>query len=133
MLACSNNFVPALQHTVNINKYAIKIRDKAQTFEAWSNNTLVGLIAVYMNDPKLHTAFITSVSVLATMQGKGIANQLLTFVINKATELHYITLQLEVNKANNTAIQLYTKNGFTKLATNETITTMQIQLPQQIK
>ncbi len=121
--------MPALQHTVNINQYASKIRDKAQTFEAWSNNTLVGLIAVYMNDPKLHTAFITSVSVVATMQGKGIANQLLTFVINKATELRYSTLQLEVNNANNTAIQLYTKNGFTKLATNETITTMQIHLP----
>ena len=61
---CNNNFIPPLSARVALDDYAKKIFDNAITFEAWSDDVLVGLIAAYFNDPDNITGHITNVTIL---------------------------------------------------------------------
>ena len=63
LLHCDADFIPPLSNRIDINKYAQKIASRATRFEAWSDSTLVGLVAAYCNDQENHIAYITSVSV----------------------------------------------------------------------
>ncbi len=74
---CDGGFHPKLSLKVDIGEYAAKIRARARTFEAWSGEKLVGLVAAYMNDRATRTGFITSVSVATSFVGRGIASALL--------------------------------------------------------
>lgn len=112
LLACDNSFMPPLSQRVNIDDYAIKIENKAQLFEAWANNELVGLIAAYCNDKDKNTAFISNVSVLPEWRNRGIAQRLMEKCIINMQELGFTQIELEVNKSNKAAIFLYEKNGF---------------------
>ena len=62
--ACDDSFAPALSRRVDIDAYASKIAARAERFEAWANDRLVGLLAAYCNDPERRVAFVTSVSVM---------------------------------------------------------------------
>lgn len=110
---CDRTFSPALSSRLDINDYAKKIIEKAQTFEAWTNDELIGLIATYCNSSDRVTAFITSVSVLPEWHGKGVATQLLTNCILSMQTLGFGYIELEVGAKNKTAIALYSKHGFT--------------------
>ena len=109
---CSENFIPPLATRLDIKNYSRKIFDKAVTFEAWSENILVGLIAAYFNDHENKQAFITNVSVLPGFNGKGIASQLVKMSVDYAVQNDYTEIHLEVSSKNNKAINLYTKFGF---------------------
>jgi ribosomal protein S18 acetylase RimI-like enzyme len=109
---CNENFIPHLEKRVNIQDYSRKIFEKAVTFEAWSGDTLVGLLAAYFNDPNGQTAHITSVSTIRMYMGKGIASTLINLSINYAREHGFKTILLEVAKANEHAVDLYKKLGF---------------------
>lgn len=61
---CDADFVPPLSSRVEIKDYAQKIANKATRFEAWSDGTMVGLVAAYYNDHENRLVYITSVSVL---------------------------------------------------------------------
>ena len=61
---CDADFVPLLSSRVEIKNYAKKIINKATRFEAWSGDTLLGLVAAYYNDQEKRIAYITSISVL---------------------------------------------------------------------
>ena len=72
----SEEFSPVLSSYVNIREYTSKIRAKSDTFEAWYNDTLVGLLSVYQrrnND----SGYITSVSLDNRVKKQGIASTLL--------------------------------------------------------
>lgn len=71
-----SDFVDHLMKQVNIENYASKIKKYGCTFEAWSDNQLIGLVAAYLNKEN-RTGFITNVSVLPGWQSCGIGNQLL--------------------------------------------------------
>lgn len=75
---------------------------------------LVGLVAMYCNDPTRQQAFISHVSTLADWQGQGIAAHLLEHAIQHARVAGMANLQLEVAADNAAAIQLYRKHGFTQ-------------------
>ena len=109
---CSDLFNPPLSSLVNIVDYSSKIREYAYTFECWRDNTLIGLIACYLNDVESVNGFITNASVYKHFQGKGIASNLLSKAINKAYELGFLKIYLEVNSTNQTAINLYQRYGF---------------------
>ncbi|MBK9533048.1 MAG: GNAT family N-acetyltransferase [Chitinophagaceae bacterium] len=109
---CKENFVPALDKTVNIADYSKKIVENSVTFEAWVNNDLAGLIAAYFNDPKNVAGYITNVSVLHDQAGKGLASRLLKNCISYAAENNFKEISLEVFYKNEKAIGLYQKNGF---------------------
>lgn len=114
LFACSNNFVPPLESTVNIKDYSAKIKDKGVTVEAWSGTRLIGLIAVYLNDFENRTGYITNVSVISEFSGQGIASRLLSNCVELVKERNFNSIQLEVNRKNKSAVALYEKFHFRK-------------------
>ena len=116
---CKNNFIPPLQETVDISSYAEKIKTKSITFEAWDNERLAGLIAVYFNDPGNEFGFITNVSVEKEYAGQGIASRLLESVSRYAREKQFKEIRLKVHCRNIQAIKLYRKHSFEKYGSEE--------------
>lgn len=110
--ACSGNFSPPLNEKVNIDEYSKKIFESAITFEAWSSDALVGLVAAYFNDFENHIGYITNVSVVSAYQGVGIASELMKECIRYAEQNQFKEIHLEVHKDNSSAIQLYKEIGF---------------------
>jgi ribosomal protein S18 acetylase RimI-like enzyme len=125
--SCNKNFIPALSARVNITDYATKILQHSITFEAWSSDTLIGLVAVYLN--QLPIGFISSVSLLSSYQKQGVAQKLLEQCKEYAVTNGFSELQLEVEVNNIKAIKLYTKNGFIKKDYHENILRMKATLP----
>lgn len=109
---CDNSFTPPLSTRVNLDTYALKIREKAHRYEAWQGDQLIGLLAAYCNAPHKRVAFITSVSVLPSCIGKGVASQLMAHCIYTLQQQSFKFLQLEVATTNLPAIKLYQKFGF---------------------
>ncbi|NTW22347.1 GNAT family N-acetyltransferase [Candidatus Falkowbacteria bacterium] len=111
LLACQNDFIPPLNETVDIEGYAQKLADKATTFEAWTDDGLVGLLAAYLN---LDTAeaYISNVSVGSDFRGLGLAKSLVGQFLDEARQAGLRLAKLEVSKLNQPARKLYGKLGF---------------------
>ena len=106
-------FYPPLDSQVqSIEDYVRKLENNATIFEAWIDTELVGLVAIYLNNYKNKTGFITSVIVSLKNQKQGIANKLLNETIKYAHEKEFLKINLEVHKENSSAINLYKKLGF---------------------
>ena len=112
LMRCSANFVPPLEKRVELSTYSKKIYSKANTFEAWIDSTLIGLVAAYFNAPDQARGFITSVSIAAEYMGKGIATKLMKLVILYAKDNGFNLIDLEVDKDNKAAINFYKRFGF---------------------
>lgn len=113
LLLCDKSFKPRLSKKVNIKDYSQKLFEKSHRFEAWDKEVLIGLIAVYINDPDKKAVFITNVSIMDGYKGKGAASTLMKNVISKTRELGFVDIQLEVSNNNEEAIGLYKKFNFT--------------------
>lgn len=124
---CNDNFFPPLVERVIIEEYAKKIESMSITFEAWSENILVGLIAAYMDATK-HSAFITNVSVLKTFMGKSLAAELTKRCIEYAKQNNLKELKLEVHKNNASAKSLYKKNNFIKYDSKGDLDLMKLEI-----
>lgn len=122
------DFVPHLSSRVEIDAYALKMGCKATRFEAWSDGTLVGLVAAYCNDLDRQLAYITSVSVLRAWNGKGIAARLLAQCVEHAKVSGLRQICLEVASTNTPAIKLYEKTGFVVSQTNAPFIGMKLGL-----
>lgn len=112
LLLCDESFSPALSNRVNILDYANKITAKAELFEVWDQNILVGLLAVYCDDPNLNTAFITNVSILPEYQQMGLASNLLRLCISEIRTKGFQKLRLEASASLPHVAHLYHKHGF---------------------
>jgi ribosomal protein S18 acetylase RimI-like enzyme len=112
---CDGNFSPRLSLKVDIEEYSKKISAKAQTFEAWSSDTLVGLVAAYLNDRGARSAFITNVSVVKAFTGRGIASALLDRCLDRSRQEGMDAIGLEVSVESREAIRFYEKLGFSEL------------------
>ncbi|WP_263768663.1 GNAT family N-acetyltransferase [Propionivibrio soli] len=110
---CDKRFVPPLGTRVDIRLYAAKLLERAMRFEAWHNGRLIGLVAAYGNDRESGAVFITSVSVLDTWTGRGIASRLLQDCIGQACQLGMQRIVLEVSGDNQAAVAFYANHGFT--------------------
>lgn len=128
---CSNSFIPNLDTLVNINEYSEKIYLKSTTIEAWARKKLIGLIAVYLNDVKSHTAYITNVSITKEYFGLGLASQLMERCIQYATHNSFSVIVLEVNNANIPAVRLYQKYGFYVFENRENSFLMKFEFPSK--
>jgi len=128
LLCCEADFVPPLSSRVDIKDYAQKIANKATRFEAWSDCTLVGLVAAYCNDRENCIAYITSVSVLREWTSKGIAARLMTKCIESAKASCMRQVSLEVAVDNMPAIKLYKKSGFVAGKADRSSVTMNLYL-----
>lgn len=108
---CKDSFNPPLDQRVDIDIYAQKIYNNADTFEAWHGEILIGLVAVYCNDVE-KTAYITSVSVNDNFINKGVASNLLKKCIGHVESLHLNEIALKVNILSDKARKLYEKFDF---------------------
>ena len=132
--ACDKNFVPPLSQRIDLKVYSEKLAQYATNFEAWSDHkTLVGLISVYMNDYEKKTAYITSVSVCTKFTGRGIAKSLMAECINKARQIGFLQIKLEVNEFNTPAIKLYSAFGFNVAEINKGIIKMNLKIQSNDK
>ncbi|MFN6039379.1 MAG: GNAT family N-acetyltransferase, partial [Bacteroidota bacterium] len=107
---CDTNFIPPLSSRLVISDYAGKIVEKSFRFEAWKSEALIGLVAIYFSNK--NNAYITNVSVLPDMEGKGIAKELMNRIFKYAITGGYERINLEVSMYNQKAIVLYRNLGF---------------------
>ena len=128
LLLCDAYFSPPLSQRIDLNEYAGKIVDKAERFEAWSQDALIGLVAIYCNDPQREVTFISNVSVMPGWHGKGIGTRLLGQSIEYARQQGFARILLEVASASAAAISLYEKNDFLAIERSESLITMCLYL-----
>jgi ribosomal protein S18 acetylase RimI-like enzyme len=128
LLLCDEYFFPRLSSRVHLHDYSRKLVSSAINFEAWQNNLLVGLVAVYVNSPDKQTAFVTNVSVLPTFVGQGIAMELMQQCIDYVQAQQYKELALEVSNGNQLAIRLYRKVGFSDMSEKDGYIAMHLSL-----
>lgn len=107
---CNNQFVPALSTLVSLEVYAKKMADYAVLFEAWADEKLIGMVAMYLNEQKY--GYITNVSVYDEYGGKGIAKQIFVNLMEYAKANNISEIKLEVSEINIPAINLYKNFGF---------------------
>lgn len=124
---CSGNFIPPLYERINIEEYSKKIEDKSITFEVWSENILVGLVAIYINTTT-HSAFITNVSILKEYMGLKIAAELIDRCIEYVKQNDLEEIKLEVHEKNAKAISLYKKFAFIKYDTKNEFDLMKLEI-----
>ena len=115
---CDRRFSPPLSDRVDIGEYSRKLRLNAITFEAWNGESLVGMVAAYI-DARGRSCFITNTSVSPEFSRRGVA----------ARAEHVETISLEVSKDSHPAIRLYTKFGFRIVGNREGLLKMQYEQP----
>ena len=128
LLRADATFEPPLSSRVKIREYAQKLHDKAERFEAWLNQDLVGLVAVYCNHQAGGKTFVSSVSVLSECQGQGIAGQLMRQCIENVQNLGLKQIDLEVNQRSLAALAFYRKLGFNTLHSSGSTLSMSMTL-----
>lgn len=125
--SCDQDFITSLTSRVELVDYACKIINCATRYEAWYDQDLVGLVAVYLNDKSI-TVFITSISVKSCFKRMGIGSNLLNMCLTDAAEKKIYKIQLEVEKKNTNAIAFYKTIGFNVCSINQNSTMMSLQL-----
>ena len=121
--SCNHQFSPPLSDRVDIGEYSKKLRLNAFTFEAWNNESLVGIVAAYINTQD-HSCFITNTSVLAEFFRRGVAARLLAACLEHARAADIETVSLKVSEDSYPAISLYRKFGFQVVEHREGFLTM---------
>jgi ribosomal protein S18 acetylase RimI-like enzyme len=112
---CDASFTPPLSERVDIRDYAAKLSAHAMRFEAWDDETLIGLVAAYP-DQTHGRMFISNVSVLPEWRGRGVAAGLLARCGDAARDLGLRSMVLEVAEENVAARRLYERLGFESTA-----------------
>ena len=128
LLRVDEDFVPVLSGRVEISAYTSKLVANAVRFEAWVSGRLVGLIAVYCNDPAGETAYISSVSVSKGWMGRGLASTLMSKCITHVVCAGMRRIRLEVSLDNEPALRLYERHGFSLVAQEMRNATLELDL-----
>ena len=114
---CDDLFVPNLSSYADIESYAEKLFNKAERIEYFQDNQLLALLAFYVNYENSF-CFITNVSVDESLKGKKIGDALILQVVEFCLKNKIKSIQLEVRKENNKAINFYKKHNFALLKEN---------------
>ncbi|GJE18875.1 GNAT family N-acetyltransferase [Methylobacterium marchantiae] len=109
---CDRTFTPPLSLRVSVPDYAAKLVARAERFELWKDSAVVGLVAVYCDDPERNCAFVTSVSVLPDLTRAGLGRRLIEEAIGHVRGLGFPRLALSVDRKAS-ALSLYGRLGFT--------------------
>lgn len=108
--AADAQFLPSLSSRVDLSDYAAKLHRWAERFEAWDGSELVGLVATYCNSPA--SAFVSSVSVLPSWQGCGVARELMHQCLLHVRQSGLTSVSLHVSPQAGAAVSLYRALGF---------------------
>jgi ribosomal protein S18 acetylase RimI-like enzyme len=128
---CDADFSPRLSLKVDIGQYSRKISARAKTFEAWFGDTLVGLVAAYMNDSGARRGFITNVTVAKAFMSRGIASALLDRCLDRSRQEGMEVIGLEVSMESREAIRLYQKLGFSELERKGETVSMRLTISEK--
>ena len=118
---CDATFAPPLSQRVDIGDYAAKLSANAMRFEAWNDETLIGLVAAYPDQPH-GRMFISNVSVLPEWRGHGLAAGLIRRCGDAARDLGLRSMVLELGAENVAARRLYDKLGFVSTGSGPQLT-----------
>lgn len=118
---CDTQFSPRLSTQVNLDDYAKKIFHNAIRHEAWLDENLIGLIAIYYNIFDQKFGYITNISIQNKHSRNQIASTLLKTAINDAKANNLKKIELQVHKSNIPALALYKKFSFLKANEKENI------------
>ncbi len=99
-------------------EYYDKICRNAYFIAATRDAEICGFCALYANDLKTKTAFITLIAVLPGAQKTGVGSELLKSAFEIARDKGMRRMCLEVEKQNTGAIAFYKRGGFTETAEN---------------
>ena len=105
-------FDPPLRSFVDIEAYALKIRNLARTIEAWDNGKLIGYVAAYLNDENKKEGFVLNMSVFHEYRKHKVFQTLCKILIDTAKEEGYERLLFEVLKKERLLIELYRRSGY---------------------
>lgn len=130
LLACSASFSPPLGDRVDLREYARKLFERSVTFEAWWGNSLIGLVAAYLDRGSSDLAYITNVSVAGEFRGMGIAKALMERCVHRAEKEGFRGINLEVSKESTHAVQLYEAFGFRESKSDGGSLHMQLRLDE---
>lgn len=125
LAACDASFIPPLGQRQNLQSYGEKLLTHASRFEAWEDEHLVGLVAVYCNDAARKAAHITNVSVAPGFVRRGIARHLMRSALIRTSELGFSSVTLEVNERANAALAFYSSMHFAAVGKKDSTITMQ--------
>ena len=106
-----NAFNPAFSTNVDLKKYSEKLYNNAKIYEAWDEDSLVGLLTVYINTLE-KKAFIPYICV----KRSGLGTSLFSFFLSDLCNCNCV--ELEVRKNNLKAIDFYKKMGFVMVSEN---------------
>lgn len=133
LTACSPSFVPPLDSRVAIPDYSAKLALRAERFEAWTDDRLVGLVALYCpaaSQPDSSDAFVSNVSVLPSFTRRSIAKSLLLEAIAYARRCSGgIVLEVDHRAA---ALGLYCDCDFVTVARHGGTLTLRLDLRQVV-
>lgn len=127
LCACNRSYEPPLNEKVDILEYSNKLFEKSVTFEAWSCESLIGLVAAYLDDAG-DFGYISNVSVTAGFRGKSIATVLIEMCLNRSREKNIHEIRLEVSRDSIQAVKLYKKLGFKELGSSGNSIFMKLRL-----
>lgn len=130
--ACEAGFVPPLGQRVAIADYAAQLAQSAWLSEAWEEGNLVGLVAVYCNDPDRILAFVSNVSVHPDHRRRGIARHLLSEAIFHIRGRQFARIELRSDIRAPKAVALYQSMGFDSIGQDGTALTMRLDLQEEI-
>lgn len=125
LAACDRDFSPPLSERQDIQTYAGRICQRAERFEHWDAERLVGLLAMYCIAPQGAPAFITNVSVRGEQRGRGLGDALLGAALDHARGSGFAHVALEVDAGATAARHLYRKHGFVQQQARGTTLVMQ--------
>ena len=108
----SRVFFEPLDNRVNIDEYARKLAKFSTQFWLYDEGSLVGFMAAYLNDTSSKIAYISTISVIKSYQGKGGGKLLINNLIQLAARKKFYKIRLEVAANNSKAIRFYRKQGF---------------------
>lgn len=106
-------FSPSLSSHINLVAFAEKLVNNAFFILCKNNEEIVGYIAFYENrDTRI--SYIPSVCVKDSYRSKGIASQMMGFLISQSHPV-INSIALEVRKNNHSAVMFYKKQGFVEI------------------
>ena len=122
----AHTFTPPLETYVAIDDYSEKLFSEAEHCLALdSYGKLVGLIAFYF-DRKRHSAFVSNVSIIPDLQGKGVGSAMFEYFQEQMLLAKYAIkkIELEVRADNTGAVSFYEDFGFCVSSNNGVVLSM---------
>ena len=121
-------FSPILSTQVSIPVYAAKILSSATIFSVVDGGRLIAFIAIYCNDSRALTAFMTMLAVARDRRHEGLASNLIKSSVDYLLKRRFERLRLEVYKSNLPAINLYAGLNFATVGETDKSFFMEVQL-----